>query len=468
MSPGETSRLPSSPFSTSGATELRWLLHKDLRILRRSPLLAALLVIYPIAIAVLIGFALSGGPDKPRVAFLNQVPTSDALNIGGEDFDIAGARNEFCERLECVEVADQAEAEKLVTDGEVLGAVILPEDLVTRLQSLAGLNPEQPTVIVIVNEEDPVKGRLVDDRISSLLAEANLRVSSQVSEIGITYLDLLLEGGSLEIFGQSLDILGLQETGKRLQSIRSELNGEDRRSVDRILRFATLAEENLAVAAPLLEAVSQPIQVDKQIVSAGTPSLDTFAIAVAATITLMFVTVLLVAGSLALEREENTFVRLTRGLAGPTTLLAGKIVLGLLVGVAVTLVMMAGLELFLALQWERIGLWILAFAAGAAAFAAFGAAIGAAAGEVRASSLLAFMVSLPIAFLSLIPSGTVGPGLFDVIEIVAGLFPFDPALSAISSALEPSGPSLGAAIGHLAGLTLAYGALARAAMGRLS
>ena len=42
---------------------------------------------------------------------------------------------------------------------------------------------------------------------------------------------------------------------------------------------------------------------------------------------------------------------------------------------------------------------------GARRFAAFGAAIGAPAREVRASSLLAFMVSLPIAFLSLVPVG---------------------------------------------------------------
>ena len=53
---------------------MRWLLLKDLQILRRSPLLVALLVIYPIAIALLIGFALSRGPGKPTVAFVNEIP----------------------------------------------------------------------------------------------------------------------------------------------------------------------------------------------------------------------------------------------------------------------------------------------------------------------------------------------------------------------------------------------------------
>ena len=88
----------------SGLRGMRWLLAKDLTLLKRSPLVTALLVIYPIVIAVLIGFALSGGPSKPRVAFLNEVPEDTPLNIGGDDFDIVGARDELCERIECVRV----------------------------------------------------------------------------------------------------------------------------------------------------------------------------------------------------------------------------------------------------------------------------------------------------------------------------------------------------------------------------
>ncbi len=104
--------------------------------------------------------------------------------------------------------------------------------------------------------------------------------------------------------------------------------------------------------------------------------------------------------------------------------------------------------------------------AGGAGFAAFGAAIGAAAREVRAASLLAFMLSLPIAFLSLVPSGTVGATLFDVIQIVRAAFPFDPSLDALSGALDESGPGLVVPIVHLALLTVAYGVIARVALRR--
>ena len=235
-----------------------------------------------------------------------------------------------------------------------------------------------------------------------------------------------------------------------------------------MIRFADLARRNLDFALPLLGAVAEPIHVDKEVVSGGAPSLDSFAIAVSATVTLLFVTVLLVAGSLALEREENAYTRLTRGLVSPSALLAAKVVLGIAVSIAVTLAMLAGLELFVSIQWSRFGLILLAIAAGGSAFAAFGAAIGGAARDVRASSLLAFMVALPVAFISLIPSGAVSPGLFHVIEVVRALFPFQPALRAMSGALEAAGPGLGLPILHLAILTAAYAVLARLGLRRFA
>jgi ABC-2 type transport system permease protein len=447
---------------------MRWLLLKDLQIMRRSPLVTALLVAYPIVIAVLIGFALSRGPEKPRVAFLNEVPPDTPLEVGGESFDLAGAKSELCDRIDCVPVSSEEEARQKVESGDVLGALILPADLVDKLPTLAGLTPESPTVKVLVNEEDPVKAGLVDDRINSLLAEANLRISQEVSNVSNSYLQILLNGGDFSFLGQGIQVLGLKRSEQILRGIRGQLPADspDLDDLDSVIRFSHLAAENLGAAGDLLNSVSQPIKVDKEVVSGGTPSLDTFAIAVAATITLMFVTVLLVAGSLALEREENAFARLTRGLVSKSALLGEKVLLGVVVAVVVTLLMLAGLGLFVDLDWGRFALWIPAIVAGGAGFAAFGAAIGGAAKEVRAASLLAFMISLPVAFLSLIPSGTVAPGLFDVISVITALFPFDPALRALTGALDAAGPAIGIAILHLAILAVAYGVLARFAVRR--
>ena len=449
---------------------MRWLLLKDLQIMRRSPLVTSLLIVYPIVIAVLIGFALSRGPSTPKVAFLDQLSTDMPFSIGGEDFDLAGAKSELCGRVDCIPVETRQEAQDLVESGDVLGAIILPPDLIDKLQSLGSLNPESPVIEVLVNEEDPIKGGFVDDRISALLSNANLRISQQVSEVSGQYLQVILDGGGFSFLGQDLSVLGLKQSSEILKQIRDGLPAADpdREQLQSVIDFADLAIENLDVAPDLLASVSQPITVDKQVVNGDSPSLDSFAIAVAATVTLMFVTVLLVAGSLALEREENAFARLTRGLVSRSALLGEKVALGVAVSLVVTILMLAGISLFVSLEWSRFLLWLPAIAAGGAGFAALGAAIGALTKEVRAASLLAFMISLPLAFLSLVPSGAVSKPLFDVIDVVAALFPFDPALRAIGGALDASGPSIWVAVLHLLALAVAYSTVARLAVRRLA
>jgi ABC-type multidrug transport system permease subunit len=316
-----------------------------------------------------------------------------------------------------------------------------------------------------------VKAQLVDDRVQALVTEANLILSQRISTQAADYIDLLVEGGefSLPLLGPELDILGLERAGSILEGVRDELPaGRERAELERVIRFAGLAQDNLDFALPLLGAVAEPIAVNKIVVSEATASLDSFAIAVAATVTLMFVTVLLVAGSLALEREENAFTRITRGAVGPGGLLAEKIALGVVASVAVTLVLLLALTAFVPIAWERIGLIAVAILAGGAAFAAFGAAIGSAAREVRASSLLAFMVSLPVAFLSLVPSGAVGATAFDLLQIFRALFPFDPALDAMAGGLDSSAAGIGIPLLHLAAIALAYAALARLALRRFA
>ncbi|MDQ3571923.1 MAG: ABC transporter permease [Actinomycetota bacterium] len=451
---------------------MRWLLLKDLQILRRSPLILALLVAYPVVIGILIGFALSGDEGKPKVAFLNEVENNDTFDLGtGEgEFGAAEARAELCKRVECMDVTSREEAEQKVRDGEVIGALILPPELLDQLRSLTSLNPEQPQVEVLVNEDDPVKAQLVDDRIQALVTEANLILSQRISQQAAGYIDLLIEGGTFSLpLVEEFDILGLAAAGEILAGVIDDLpRGERRAELERVLRFAGLAQDNLDFALPLLGAVAEPIAVSKVVVSDATASLDSFAIAVAATVTLMFVTVLLVAGSLALEREENAFTRITRGSVGATGLLLEKLALGIIASLAVTLAMLAALTPFVAIAWERLPLILGAILAGGAAFAAFGAAIGSAAREVRAASLLAFMVSLPVAFLSLVPSGTVGAGVFQALEIFRALFPFHPSLDAAQAGLDSSAPGIGLPLLHLVALAAAYGLLARLALRRFA
>ena len=444
---------------------MRWLLLKDLQILRRSPLLVALLVIYPIVVSVLIGLALSRGPEKPRVAIVNEVPVGgEVISLGGEEVNTKQYSEQLYAAVDPVLVRSRAEAEELVRDGEVLGALIVPADITAKLQS--GLEPA--TVEVLYNAEDPVKAQLVQDTIKSQVQDANGALTRKFTDVALGYLDLVVSGGDFSFLGRSFNVLGLGPAEQVLSQAKAKvpLNSPEARQIQQVIDFGRLARQNLDLSDEVLSSVGEPIRVETRVVEgAGSTALSSFAVALAVTVSLMFVTLLLAAGTLALEREENAFRRLVRGLVSRTILLAEKIGLAAACSSVVALLMLCGLALFVELDWARFPLWAAAAVAGALGFAAMGAAIGALAREVRAASLLAFMVSLPIAFLALVPSGAVSGGLYDATQVISALFPFDPALAALSAALDGSGDLLVPLV-HLLVLTLAFATAARLALRR--
>jgi ABC-type multidrug transport system permease subunit len=445
---------------------MRWLLLKDLRILRRSPLLVALLVLYPIVIAVLIGVALSRGPDKPKVAFYNGLEGKSAVvELGGDRIDLAAEGQRLFDAIDPVRVDSRKEAIQKVEDGDVLGALIIPGNLATNIQS----SLEPGTVEVYYNAEDPAKRQFVENTIKAQVQSANAALTKRVAKEALQLLDLISTGGQYSFLGQSFDVLGLERAERILTKARAELpeGSPERAELDRVIAFGKLARENLAFSDDVLAVVGEPIRVKATALEGGTTSLSSFAVALAVAVSLMFITLLLAAGTLALEREENAFSRLVRGLVSRTGLLTEKAGLAAVCSVAVCLLMLAGLGLFVELDWGRFPLWLAALAVGALAFAALGLAIGALTRDVRAASLLAFMLCLPLAFLALVPSGAVAPALYDVIRAVSAVFPFKPALDALDAALNDAG-SLGGPLLHLAGLTLAFGALGRLALQRFA
>jgi ABC-2 type transport system permease protein len=445
---------------------VRWLLLKDLQILRRSPLLVALLVLYPIVVSLLIGFALSRGPDKPRVAFVNLVPPGqNTISLGGETVDASRYASELFRSIQPVRVHSREAAIRKVRSGEVLAALIIPPDITQKLST--GL--ESARVEVVYNNEDPVKGRYVEQIINSRLADANAALSDKFKGIAVQDIRLLLDGGDFELLGRTLRILGLRRTEAMLAATLKTLppGARQRASLMQVRDFAGLAVSNLNLANDVLGTVAQPVQVKRVALRGATTPLSSFAVAVAVAVSLMFVTVLLASGMLALEREEGAFTRLVRGLVSRAGLLVEKIGLAAACAFLVALIMLCGIALLVGLQWSRFPQWVLSLAAGAVSFAALGVAIGGLAREVRAASLLAFLLSLPVAFLALVPSGAVSSGLYAVIRVICALFPFKPALQALDAALNQAG-GVGLPVLHLLVLAIGFALIARLSLRRFA
>jgi ABC-type multidrug transport system permease subunit len=442
---------------------LRWLLLKDLRILLRSPLTTAVLVVYPVAVALLIGFAFSRGSDKPTIALFDQVPPDEQLEIGNQRLGALLGKDELARRVETIDVSSRDEAERKVRDGDALAALIIPADTVRKAQSQL----DQSQIELLVNEEDPVKGQLVDDTISSVVAAQNRRVSRALIKENLQYLQLLLKGGTVNVLGNEFTVLGLRRIEQITRTAKRALPPDSpvRRQLDQVIRFNTLAQQNFDLGARALTAASEPIKVRKQVLSGGRVPLTSFAAALAVTISLMFVTVLLASGSLALERTENAFSRLVRGPVSRAALLGEKVLLAAAVGLVVTLLMVLILGAFVALEWDRLPLWLGALVVGGLAFGAFGITLGAVARDTSAASLLAFTVLLPLVFCALVPSGVVSPWLYDLTRAVSAVFPFKAALQAVEAAFYGEGGLAGPLL-HLAALAAAFGLAARLAVRR--
>ncbi len=445
---------------------MRWLLIKDLQILRRSKLLVGLLIAYPIAIALLIGLALSSAPSKPRVAFVNEIPPGrDVIAIGSQKIAISSYTDRLFGAVAEVPLPSRQEALAEVRSGAVLAALIIPPDFAIKLSG-AGFDPS-PKVEVVYNG-DALKQSFVRSTVTAQLAQANAALAERLNQVAGGYIQTIADGGTITALGVQFKLLGIKATlGAVKRVLGDSPSPATRRALAPVADFMSIGSTNFTRFKDVLSAVERPVGETDTVLSGRRAPLDTFAVAVAVTVSLMFVCVLLASGLIALEREENTFSRLTRGLVTPGRLLAAKVLLAAGCAAPVALVMLAGVSVFVPLDWGRAVLWVVALLSGALAFAALGVAIGSLAREVRAASLLAFLLSLPLAFLALVPSGSVAPGIYHAIRAISAVFPFEPALEAIDAAINRSTPSLGVAVAHLGVLVVVFAGAARLGLRRL-
>jgi ABC-type multidrug transport system permease subunit len=441
---------------------MRWMLKKDLLILARSRVMVAILVLYPVAVALLIGLAISRAPAKPKVAIANLTPPGATVELGGTRLNVGHYYSQLFSQVQPIPVATRAQAVAAVQSGRALAGVVIPANIASQLSSVTN----QGHVEVIYNG-DALEQSFVHSTIEAALSQANLELSNQIRSVAARVIGALVQGGSLGVAGAPQNLPGLSAIpGILRRVIAHQPHGADRAQLERLATFSEFAAQNLGVSREVLSTVSQPIQVQSTLLHGQRTPLDTYAVVVAVSISLMFVCVLLAAGGIALEREEHTLARLARGLISRELLIAEKLLLAACCSALVAFAMLAGIGAFVGLDWSRVAQWIVALAVAALAFAALGVAIGALAREVRAASLLAFLLSLPLAFLALVPAGAVAGGVYDVIRAISLVFPFKAALQALDAAVNSSSPGLGISLLHLLALTALFGVLARVGLRR--
>jgi ABC-type transport system involved in cytochrome c biogenesis permease component len=450
---------------------VRWLLVKDLQILRRSPLLVGLLIVYPVAVALMIGFALSSPPGKPKVAYYSQIaPGHGKVRLGNQTLNVSHYASALFNSIQPIRVHSRAQAIAAVRDGRALAALIVPSNITSQVESLVTQGVGNPTVQLILNSRDPLEQQFVQQAINSNISQVEQAVSKQVLRVAIGDLQEVLKGGTVNIGGTNVRLLGLQTSRSLVQGAITALprGSPFRSALQQVVNFAGLAIQGLAFASPVLGSIGTPLTVQQTQLAGRTTPADSYAATIAVVISLMLVTLVLAASLLAVEHSENTYSRLVRGLVRPESLLGEKVVLSAAGAGLLALLMAALVSSFVHLDWSRFELWVLAMGVAGLAFGALGVAIGALAREVSAASLLALLLSLPVAFVALVPGSAVSSGVRSALDVVAFVFPFRAALDAAGNAFTGAAPGMAGPLAHLVVLALAFGLVARLAIRRLA
>ena len=434
------------------------LLRKDLLVLRRSPVLLGVLVAYPLLVAGLVGLVAGYGSAKPRVALVDEDHLPRTAVVGGRTFRIDSAIDEVSKNVHLIRM-DREKARRQLATGRVVATLTVPPGFLADLRS--GLRAPS---LLYETTRGGISSR-VTQQVQALVYSLNRRLQEAYVSTDLGYVDLIVRGGTRTFGGRTYHVLGLRRMGTLLDQL------PQRPQVAQVREFARIAGVALGLTGSLLASTANPIR----LVRAGEPSrsslLSAQVQAYALALTVSFLALLLAAGAIAAERDENTIGRLGRGLVSLGQLVWAKVALAALVGLALGLAIavvfgviveaggVAGGE-----PWTRLPLLAIGLTLAGASLGAVGALLGALARETRTASLVAVLVVMPIVFLGLVPrevsplAGWLSDGL-----------PFVHAVRYFASSLYDVDPwgAVAREFAWLAGLGAIFGALARLATRRL-
>jgi ABC-2 type transport system permease protein len=407
------------------------LLRKDIRLLLRGRGLLAMLIGYPLIVAALVTVALQSGERRPSIAFVNLDTSNRTVRVGDQRLGVADYERRLAAEVDLERLSADA-ARAALDDGRVSAVLTLPAGFISDLQS--GIR--SPTIGLDVSRRSPIEAQSISRRLESAVARLNQELAGTYVAQTLDLVRIIVEGGDVAIFTRQGNVLGLKRSERLVRQLQQILTRQGQRllanRMDPLLNFIVEAGVNLELANDAATALSRPIALKVPDPPTGREPLSGFGFAGALLVSLALVGVLLAAASLAAEREDNTLVRLRRGLIRTEALVGEKVTFAAVVSLVIGLILLAIVAVATSLAVGRWALWLPTLLLSGLAFAGFGVLVGALARETRTGLLAALMLALPLIFLGLF---TESPAASTISEF----FAFGPAFRTFQTLLvEPS------------------------------
>jgi ABC-2 type transport system permease protein len=405
------------------------LLRKDVLVLRRSPLLLGILIAYPLTIALLVGLVASYASSKPRVALVDEDNLPATVVVGGKRFHVDRTIRQASQNVKLVRLSPE-DADRQLRTGKVVAVVTVPPGFIASLKGMVR-SPQ----LELQLSRGTISSR-VEQQVQALVFSLNRRLQRAYIANNLRYVTLILKGGDGRFLGQPIDVLGIESAERLLDAMPA--TPRNRRLRD-FLHDARLA---LANTGDALRSTAHPIELVSASARGRTWVLSAEVQAYALGLTITFLALILAAGSLAAERDENVIGRLARGLVGLGQLIWSKVALAAAVALALGLAISVAFGVAIEIggvtggePWRRLPLLVVGLVLAGACLGALGSLLGALAREARSASLVALLVVMPIVFLGLIPREVVPPAAW-----VSDVLPFAHSVRFFSAALYDLSP----------------------------
>lgn len=420
------------------------LLKKDARVVLRSRLLLVVLVLYPLVIVGIIGYAFSDPKQKIPLAVVNedvdeggnpnQAMIEDPFGEqAGPGVSISsGAIVEQLEELANVKRQDdRSGALQLLLEGEVQAVVVLPNGFVGQV---ARFGNGSARLEVVVDMSDPVRATIMENNIRGVVQRFQESVIQAKVDIVV---------GALE---ESLDVNlppthfaypGFGPAIEYLEEIRDTQQGnltdEQRQRIQDVIDFLGNIELGVASSVDIVRSVAQPVLVDIRQEQSGHLFIRDLVVPAALGLSIFWTGSLATASLIVYERESPAYARLGVTPTARSTILLSKVVLTAAIILAQSaLILLASVVAFgtriddpiltvalvMLSTWASIGLGIL---------------LSGISRDVNGSVLLSVLATFPMLFLSglfypvdFMPSGA---------QFLAGLFPLTYTVSGLRGAM---------------------------------
>jgi len=392
------------------------------------------------------------------VALVDEDHLPQVVRVGGHEFRIADAIDEVGKNVHLVRMSPD-EAASALRSGRVVATLTVPPGFLRELQT--GLVSPR---LIYETTHGGISSR-VTQQVQALVYSLNLRLQQAFVATDLHYVQLILHGGDATFAGKQYSVLGLDRMRAQLAQLPKNATR------DRIDEFARIAGVALGQTGNLLASTANPISLVRAPEKSRSSLLSAQVQAYALGLTITFLALLLAAGALAAERDENAIGRLARGLVSLGELVWAKValaaIIGLALGLAIALVfgviVQAG-NVVGGEPWGRLPLLAVGLVAAGASLGALGAMLGALAREARTASLVAVLVVMPIVFLGLVPKQVV-----PIAGWISDALPFAHAVRYFASSLYDARPwaTVGRELAWLIGLGALFGSAARVATRRL-